>query len=173
MKFLPNKMIVKSYIRHNLLDIERRFQRARNQKEPLYYSKLAILELCGWIEISVDDLISRAVRYRVKESASLRLFDKSVVNPIYGFHYSKHFRKMLCSAIGEIHVSTIEKNMDQLKREQLESELNTLTKNRNSLAHTYLKGMTQQIDAPSRTIARFNLIYDGLKEFETEIFSRI
>jgi hypothetical protein len=36
--------------------------------EPFFFSKLAVLELCGWVEITVDDLILRAVKHRVKES---------------------------------------------------------------------------------------------------------
>ncbi len=80
---------------------------------------------------------------------------------------------MICSAIGEINMHEIETSMDQLKRQRLESELNALTINRNSLAHTYLKGITQNIDAPSRTISRFRTTYDCLKEFEKEIFERV
>lgn len=166
-------MIAKSYIQSNLKEIERRFNKARTQKEPLYYSKLAVLELCGWLEISIDDLVCRAVRKRVKDARVLEDFEKSVVNPIYGFHYKKHFRKMVCGAIGEVNMHDIELKMNQLRRQQLISELNALTINRNSLAHTYLKGATQNIDAPSRTIARFQIIYECLKEFENEIFRRL
>ncbi len=166
-------MIVKSHIESNLKEIERRYNKPRTRKEPLYFSKLAILELCGWLEISIDELICRAVRSKVGDPRVMSVFESDVVDPIYGFHYKKHFRKMLCSAIGEITVQDIEKSMDQLKRQRLESELNTLYKNRNTLAHTYLKGITPNVDAPSRTIARFRLAYTGLKEFEREIFKRI
>ena len=166
-------MIAKTYIEANLREIERRFNQARTQKEPLYFSKLAVLELCGWLEISIDDLVCRAVRRRIRHANALNEFEESVVKPVYGFHYKKHFRRMLCAAIGEITTYEIETSMDQLKRQQLVSELNALSTNRNALAHTYIKGMTQNIDAPSRTIARFGNAYGGLKEFEREIFSRI
>ena len=166
-------MIAKSYIEANLKELDRRFRNARTQKEPLYFSKLAVLELCGWVEISIDDLICRAVRRKVKDARKFETFSTKLVRNNYGFHYERNFRKLLCSAIGEIHVADIELNMDQLKRQQLESELNTLSSNRNSLAHTYLKGVTQQVDAPSRTLSRFHLTYAGLKEFEKEVFQRI
>jgi len=166
-------MIAKSYIESNLNEIERQFNKSRSQKEPLYFSKLAVLELCGWLEISIDDLVCRAVRKRVKDARVFASFEESVVNPVYGFHYKRHFRKMLCGAVGEITMHEIETNMDQLKRQQLESELNALSVNRNSLAHTYLKGVTQNIDGPSRTIARFQITYNCLKEFEKEIFDRL
>ena len=112
-------MIAKTYIEANLKGIQRRFDNARTQKEPLYYSKLAILELCGWIEVSIDDLICRCVRRRVKDTIVMENFEKNVIKPVYGFHYSKHFRKMLCSALGEITVHDIENSIDQLKRQQL------------------------------------------------------
>lgn len=166
-------MIAKSYIEKNLKEIEQRFNNPRTQKEPLYFSKLAVLELCGWLEVSIDDLVCRAVRKHVKDSRVFAKFEESVVTPVYGFHYKKHFRKMICGAVGEITMHEIETTMNQLKRQQLESELNALSVNRNSLAHTYLKGVTQNIDAPSRTIARFQITYDCLKEFEKEIFHRL
>lgn len=166
-------MIAKSYIEANLREIERRYNNSTTQKEPLYFSKLAVLELCGWLEISIDDLVCRAVRRKVRDARVYNNFEAETVKPVFGFHYKKHFRKMLCGAIGEITVHKIETSMDQLKRQQLESQLNDLYLNRNSLAHTYLKGITQNIDAPSRTISRFQMAYGGLKEFEKHIFSNI
>ena len=141
--------------------------------EPLYYSKLAVLELCGWIEVSIDDFALRAVRKRVGDPSKRRKFSDNVINKVYGFHYTKHFRRIACSAVGEIVVARVEEEMDQTKRAQLESDLNSLAVSRNSLAHTYVKGFTQQIDAPSTTIQRFNRIYAGLIEFETQVFAII
>ena len=166
-------MIAKSYITRNLDTIERRFLLSKTRLEPLYYSKLAVLELCGWIEMSIDDLALRAIRKKVKDPDKHKGFKNNVMNYVHGFHYTKHFRRILCSAIGEIVVANIEQKMDQTKRVELESALNSLYKSRNTLAHTYVKGITQQIDAPSKTIQRFNRIYAGLKEFETEVFNRI
>jgi hypothetical protein len=166
-------MIAKTYIEQNLKDLERRYGKAKTRKEPLFLSKLAVLELCGWLEISIDDLVCRAVRRSVRDAAVIQNFETDVVKPVYGFHYKKHFRKMMCSAIGEINVHEIERSMDQLKLQQLISELNALTTNRNALAHTYIKGITQNIDAPSRTLGRFRIAYASLKEFESEVFARI
>ena len=166
-------MIAKTYIEQSLNDLERRYRKATTQKEPLYLSKLAVLELCGWLEISIDDLVCRAVRRSIKNATVVQTFENDVVRPVHGFHYKKHFRKLMCSAIGEIKVHDIERSMDQLKLQQLISELNALSTNRNALAHTYIKGVTQNIDAPSRTIRRFRVAYASLKEFEREVFARI
>lgn len=166
-------MIARTYIAKNLDTINVRYRRAKSRMEPLYYSKLAVLELCGWIEVSIDDLALRAVRKKVRDARVEQDFREITIKPVYGFHYKNHFRKILCGAIGEILVAKIEKKMDPLKRQQLVSELNSLTKSRNRLAHTYVKGATQSIDAPSRTIQRFNLIYSGLKEFEKQVFAQI
>lgn len=166
-------MIAKSYIEKNLKEFDRRFLASRTQKEPLYFSKLAVLELCGWIELSIDDLVRRSVRKGVQDLVILDNFEDKVIQKNYGFHYSKNFRPILCAAIGEILVAKVERLVDPLQKQRLESELNTLTKNRNSLAHTYLKGITHQIDAPSRTIARYGHVYAGLKAFEKRIFENI
>ena len=157
----------------NLEFIDSRYRASKTKMEPLYYSKLAVLELSGWIEITIDDLALRAVRKKVRDPAAQNQFKNLAVKPVYGFRYAIHFRRILCSAVGEIVVASVERKMDERKRSELEAELDSLMTSRNNLAHTYVKGVTQQIDAPSQTIQRFKRIYGGLKEFERQVFAMI
>jgi hypothetical protein len=52
-------MIAKTYILNNLSTIEKLYNDSSSIKNSLFYSKLAILELCGWTEESMDDIIKK------------------------------------------------------------------------------------------------------------------
>lgn len=166
-------MITKTYIQSNLRFLNSRFLKSKTQKDALYASKLAILELCGWIEVSVDDLFQRVTTKRLLLQKNQNEFESNVLNRIYGFSYDKHFRKLLIHSFGLINIEKLEQKVDQTKRSRLETELTNLKSARNTLAHTYIKGVTQSIDAPSVTIARFPSIYEGLKEYESVIKSEL
>jgi hypothetical protein len=162
-------MIGKTEIERTLKGLQHRYWLAKTQKEPLWFSKLAIIELCGWIEVSTDDLVNRLAKKAVKEHLNLTHFQNEVVNKNYGFHYKKHFRNMLIAAVGLEGVEAIESVVSAVSKAQLESEFGTLSLSRNRLAHTYVKGVTVAIDAPSVTIARFNRIYPALKDYESAV----
>ena len=55
-------MIARTYILDNLNKLDVRYRKAATLKDSLFYSKLAVLELCGWIEESMDDVILRCAR---------------------------------------------------------------------------------------------------------------
>ena len=162
-------MIAKSYITSNLKQLESAYNKSTG-KHSLYFSKLAILELCGWIEMSVDDIIDQYARRKLHQQSNISAMEEAV-RGVYGFHYKKHFRKLLISAVGLTGVEKIEQNVSPVVLARLTSQLGSLYTMRNSLAHTYVKGRhgTINIDAPSTTIGRFQNIYDGLVEVETAL----
>jgi hypothetical protein len=55
-------MITRSYITSSFKFLDRKYRKATTSKELFFYSKLAIFELCGWIEESMDDIILRCAR---------------------------------------------------------------------------------------------------------------
>lgn len=159
-------MIAKSYINSTLNSLKSKFGRTSNQKDALLYSKLAIIELCGWIEISMDDLVLRCGRKKIKTSSNLKYFEEQIVEKTYGFEYKKDFKKMLVYVVGISGFELIESKADPVKLQKLKSQLGNLKKPRNTGAHTYLKSIAISIDAPSLTIQRFKEIYEGLKDIE-------
>lgn len=162
-------MIAKTEIERTLRGLLHRYKNAKTQKEPLWYSKLAIIELCGWIEISLDDLVLRLANNALIEPNHLTHFQVEVVDKNYGFHYKKHLKGMLVASVGLEGVEAIESTVKAISKARLESELGTLSIVRNNLAHTYVKGVTESIDAPSLTIERFNRIYPALKDYENAV----
>lgn len=160
--------IAKTYILQNLSTLEHRFNHARSQKILLLYSKVAVLELCGWIEMTMDEIVLGLARRKLKDVDNLKRVDAETKRN-HGFDYDNNYRKLLCYCIGIVTVEKIEQKADITKFVKLKAELKNLKQSRDALAHTYVKGFTHQIDAPSITRSRFIHLYDGLKDLERAI----
>lgn len=158
-------MISKTYINNNLRGLDASFRATTNNKHLYYFSKLSILELCGWIEMSMDDIVMRHCNRKVRLPINHKFIEKDVVGRTYGFDYDKHFRSMLIRLVGVITTEDIERNIDVTVKTLFTAELTSLKSIRNSLAHTYAKSFPS-IDAPSRTQARFGPLYDGLIAYD-------
>jgi hypothetical protein len=133
----------------------------------LFYSKLSILELCGWIEESMDNIIRCCGNRNLKDRTNRQLVEKGIIKRTYGFEYNRHFRKMLIQVVGLIAFERLERRMDSSKLQLMKSALGSLRTLRDTEAHTHLKGVTRRLDAPSVTKARFFDVYHGLREVET------
>lgn len=160
-------MIARNEIQGTLKMLDCKFRTATSQKESLFYSKLAILELCGWIEESMDDVILRCARRHLKDKESIKFVEREIVKKTYGFDYQQHFRRMLIQLLGLINVERIETKIDQSKQISFKATLEPLRKVRDPEAHTHIKGVTRHINAPSVTLGQFPAIYEGLIEFDT------
>ena len=165
-------MIARSYITKNLASINRSFLRASSHQESLFFSKLAILELCGWIEESMDDIVMRCAIRHLRESSNRKYCEDEFIGRTYGFDYHKHFRFMLIRLLGLVNVELIEAKVDRTKRDRLKAALSILKTQRDTEAHTHVKGVARTINAPSVTIAQFSALYEGLGEFDRVIRRR-
>lgn len=159
-------MIARTYIEGNLRQLNRLYLEANTQKKKLYYSKLAMLELCGWIEESMDNIVEMCANRELKSQANKNYITRNIIKPTYGFEYKRHFIKMLSYVIGFINIEKLDNKLDLTKKARLESALGTLKEARNREAHTHLKGVTRQVDSPSITISLFNHVFEGLKDIE-------
>jgi hypothetical protein len=162
-------MLAKTYILHNLNALNKKYNKATTPKDSLFFSKLAILELCGWIEESMDDLVRRCAKQKLKEQANITYVNSVVIKKNYGFEYQNNFRQMLIKLLGIINVERIERKMDAGKFQRFQSTLSALKTARDAEAHTHIKGITRSINAPSITLRQFNDVYDGLAEVDMVI----
>lgn len=167
-KYSPNlgHMIAKTYIIENLRSLNALFVGSTSAKKGLLYSKLAIIEFCGWIEMSMDDIVKRCATRNLSLPKNRKAVQNDIIDKTYGFEYERHFRKMLTHVVGLKNVEQIERRSDPMKLQRLKSALGALKQSRDSLAHTYLKDTAITLDAPSVTKARFTDVYDGLVELE-------
>jgi len=162
-------MISKKQIQSNLSQIDNLYQKSIGIKKPLFYSKLATLELCGWIEESMDDIVQNCAKRHLTKEQNLTFVNKTIIKHTYGFDYENNFRDMLIQVIGIINTERLERKLNPANFDILKSTLGSLKERRDSQAHTYVKGTTPHIDAPSITQGHFQKIYVGLKEVESRI----
>ncbi len=162
-------MITRSYILANLKALDRKYIKASSQKESLFYSKLALFELCGWIEESMDEIIISYASRHLTDTNNLAFVKGQIIKRTHGFDYENNFRQMLIKLLGIIKVERLEKYVDQGKLVQFRTTLDGLKMARDPEAHTHIKGVTRRINAPSITLAQFPALYDGLLEFRTAL----
>ena len=166
-------MIAKSYIISTLNELDKLYNKSTSQKKTIYYSKLAVIELCGWIEETIDGVLKRHAYRNLKTADNKTYCLERIINPTYGFQYLKNVRPMLISLVGLIEVEKIEIQLEKTAQiTLLKSNLGNLVKSRNEAAHTHLKGSTRRYNAPSRTLGDFNRIYPLLEKLDQELRKR-
>jgi len=161
-------MIAKTQIEQTLESLDVRYQGAASAEEAQWFAKLAIIELCGWIEESMDEIVRRCAKRHLKVTANRDMCEDDIIAKTYGFEYKKHFRGMLIRLLGLVAVEQLEQQIDPIVCARMEGALSFLKPLRNSYAHTHLKIATS-INAPSLTKSKFLPVYDGLVEFERVI----
>ena len=162
-------MIVKGYIESTLRELEKLYNQHQSVKKDIYYSKLALLELCGWIEESFDSIVKVSVSKKLKTDA-YKVILKKTIKRNYGFQYANNFRPMLINAIGLYKSEKIERTIDNTGNIQiLSTTLGNLKQVRDTNAHTFIRGTTTSIQTPSITISQFQRVFPIIKEFEREL----
>lgn len=139
-------------------------------------SKLAILELCGWLEVEFDRLIRLVEVGRLNDSAWV---EKNVIEKTNGFTYNSHWRPMLCKVVGEVFARRVELAMEvahPTELEHLKSMLGQLWKDRCSFAHADMNtnvATQQTFNAPSWTISQHGTLKAILGRYEAVMMAEM
>lgn len=141
-------------------------------QESLFYSKLAVIELCGWIEMSMDDIALRLASRRLREPSNHKYIKDDVVRRTYGFDYERHFLPMIEAIVGRKGIEQMNARANISLIQPLIGALSALKVARDKLAHQYIKGTIMTIDAPSVTKARFPVVLAGLKNIEAALLRK-
>ncbi len=155
-------MVNKNDITTILSEIDSRYNESRGVRDPLYYSKLALIELCGWIEVTMDSIVLDCAKKHLRNADNINYVEKRVIRRTYSFLYEDHFRPMLMRVIGLVKVEELEGMLDPTKFEVMKSSLGTLKTQRDSAAHRYIDGTTTNMDAPSVINRHFQNVSAGL-----------
>ncbi len=162
-------MISKSYINNTLKKLDTLYSNSRNLRETEFYAKLAIVELCGWVEVSFDDILIWYINKKISKR-DIKFCKDEIIKMNNGFHYKKNIRPMFSRIIGlkklEIIENKINKNGDM---DQLKTILGNLKVNRDKAAHNYIKNITRSFDAPSRLYQEFMTLFRIMERIESEI----
>lgn len=139
---------------------------------PRMLSKLATLELCGWIEDRLDAVV-QTVGNKVGLDAAW--VEQNVVKDNHGFTYNGHLRKMLVKLVGEFAVDHLEATMEKASPgvlEQLKGALTTLWNSRGVLAHTHSAAplvKQKSMNAPSWAINQQRVVAKMISQLEGSV----
>ena len=159
-------MLTSSFIVQSLQALDAAYQNAPTADDAERAAKLAIIELCGWIEEAMDSLVLECANRKLTASRNVDYCKDQIIAPTYGFDYQKHFRSMLIRLVGIIAVEVLESQVDQATHASFKSTLGSLRVVRDRVAHTHLQGVTTTLDAPSVTSRSFHRVYDGLVDLD-------
>ena len=153
-------------ISKNLTILEEPYNDVHDPLKKEFISKMAILELCGWIEESQDEIINKYIERNI-DPGQQKNWKGQIVGKNYSFEYD-NFRGMMIRVIGISRVIKLEAKISAQAQQDLKTIWSNLKKSRNELAHTYLKRMTK-IDSPSITKSKVNDIHESLKLYKKYI----
>lgn len=160
--------VKKKHIMNNIKRLDSLYDTSPNSVEATYYSKLAIIELCGWIELSMDNIVEHFANKNIKTKPFKDIF-KSLKDKNHGFDYKKNFRKMLSQTAGLHNTEKVETKLNLTGQITiLKASLHSLMTLRNDAAHSYIDA-TKTYQAPSVTKAQLEQIYPILKDFSKEV----
>lgn len=166
-------MVIKKYIQKTLHKLNRKHRYAmlsNTPEEAIYYSKLSILEYCGWIEESMDIIVKRSVKKKIRTVPYMQILDNAILGGTHGFEYVKHFRPMLMRAIGIQKMEKIEINLiNNGQLDLLKSELLNVKQDRDDAAHTWINNVTKTYPAPSIAQNRLKLLFPILRGIYSQI----
>jgi hypothetical protein len=138
---------------------------------PKLLSKLALLELCGWLEGYFDALIFRVNDLSLQD----RAWTTSISARVSGFEYEKHFRGMLVMLVGEVTARRIESAMEAANPgdlDRLKQQLRELWRKRCNIAHSdMVANIASQttFDAPSWAINQHRELSKLLDKYKNSL----
>lgn len=141
---------------------------------PKLLSKLATLELCGWIEGEFDRLAMLAESGRLNDPDWVK---KTIISKTSGFQYENHWRPMLARLVGEVFARRVESQMEAVfpgDLDRLKSLLGTLWKIRCDFAHADMTAhiaAQQTFQAPSWSLSQHKLVKALLSKYEQSMLS--
>ncbi|MFA6304929.1 MAG: endoribonuclease [Patescibacteria group bacterium] len=157
-------MIAESQITKELKKLDRLYSKSIVKGDQKIYSKMAIIECCGWVEQTMDKL-TLFIKRTIKKDFNRKYLEEKVEKN-NSFSY-EHFRQILIYAYGIRLLEKIEESIDNI--EEFKSTLRTLKKMRDNCAHTYIHGIQQTFNAPSVIISHYIIVLKYLKFYEIQI----
>lgn len=139
---------------------------------PKLISKLALLELCGWIEEVFDEMMRNIDAQTLGDE---KWVNEKLIDRTSGFKYDTHLRAMIVELIGEVFARRIEEQMEATGKgdlERMKAMLGELWKKRCSFAHADVAANVAsqaKFDAPSWSINQHRILKKLFLSFENSI----
>ncbi|MFZ3167353.1 MAG: hypothetical protein WA130_07035 [Candidatus Methanoperedens sp.] len=163
-------MTPKEPIETLIRELEKLYDAPADQKHKDFYSKLALIELCGWLEISMDEIVKGYSTTKLVETKNQENFKKEIIDKTYGCDYKDHLRPMLINLIGLKGIETLEATLKEDGVFQiLVAQLGSLWSLRGTAAHTTIVGVTITYQSPSAMKKYLDSLHPILTTLEVEL----
>ena len=132
---------------------------------PIAYSKLATLEVCGWLEEAFDEIAHNSVRHKLRTFEKRKLLAEKI-EKTHGFDYGSHARPLIAHAVGVVKLMEVERKLESSAAlSRLKGNIGSLKILRRDAAHTSLAGRSTAYPAPSISMATFEDCLPVLQQF--------
>ena len=162
-------MIDFTTIHTNLAHLDAEYSSTTDITMSILYSKLAVIEFCGWIEVSIDTLAKDYLNNSILDHTLIGKVE-SFIDGHYGFNYDRNVLPIICSAIG---TSNWENIIDICPVSDFANFLTVLgnyKRMRDSAAHTnVIIGITMTYYSPSVVLNDYYKIKPAIHFFESQI----
>jgi hypothetical protein len=153
------------------------FNAAQSLREALLPSKAALLDVCGWLEESMDRVVIDCANRCHLSTTRLQSIQRDYVKRTYGFEYERHFEKMLTAVVGFKVLEQAEVQIGATTLTPFTSAISSLVPLRNHYAHTHLdtahpypQNITS-IPSPSALVPFVNQAESALKSLESALIT--
>ena len=157
-------MISKTTIENTINNLDTEYN--RHSGNEIFLSKLALMEFCGWIEQSFDEILKEYINSKSLVQKNIDYANK-IIDDIYSFEESK-IRKMFINILGIVNFELVETALSS-NWEQFKQTLNNFYSKRCTAAHSHIVGTTQSFDAPSVIKTNLNNLFPIMQKIETEV----
>lgn len=157
-------------IENTIKELEILYSNSTNTLHQILYSKLAILEYCGWLEDSFDIIADEYITRNVLTSGNQQYIRKISIENNYGFSYENNLRPMLSKVIGFPILEFVENDLesDHGKFTLMKSYIDFFLRQRRNAAHK-ATSVTMVYDTPSVVLSYFTKLKPILQLFENSI----
>ncbi len=136
---------------------------------PVLISKLSVLELCGWIETSLDQVLYEYIERIALDDINLKKI-KGIIKKNHGFGLDSHLFPLFCDVIGIKLVNDLYNSLNTTDYLQLQTITDKYSVLRNKAAHTDTpSGVTRNYNSPSIVIGDYLLIKPVFSKIENFI----
>ena len=136
---------------------------------PILFSKLAIIEFCGWIEESIDDVLYEYINMKILDPNCIRLI-KVNIKKNNGFNYENNIFKLFSMVVGMNNWENIIDALPPIDMQNFETILSQYSTYRNKAAHTHTPiGTTRTYDSPSMVLNNYRKIKNALQFIENQM----
>lgn len=153
------------------------YNSAQDLRELLLPSKAALLDVCGWLEESMDRVVIDCASRCQLSSSRVQSIQREYIRRTSGFEYERHFEKMLTAVVGFRVLEQAEALIGITTLTPFTSAISSLVPLRNHYAHTHLD-MAQpypqnitSIPSPSTLVPFVTQAEGALRSLENALFS--